>query len=60
LQFNDVIDAIKEAPRQRTAPSVRDGSWIRLLTAGLGDQFSNSDKPAAAYRQLAAQCQAAT
>jgi hypothetical protein len=31
---------------------------IRLLTAGLGEQFSNPDT-AGAYRQLAAQCQAA-
>jgi hypothetical protein len=29
-----------------------------MLTAGLGEQFSNSDT-AAAYQQLAAQCQAA-
>ena len=31
---------------------------IRLLTDELGEQFSNSET-AAAYRQLAAQCQAA-
>jgi hypothetical protein len=57
MQFHDVIDAIKEALNSgRPLQFVME--LIRLLTAELGDQFSNSDT-AAAYRQLAAQCQAA-
>ena len=57
MQFKDVIDAIKEALNSgRPLQFVLE--LIRLLTAELGDQFSNSDT-AAAYRQLAAQCQAA-
>jgi prophage DNA circulation protein len=57
MQFNDVIDAIKEALNSgRPLQFVME--LIRLLTAGLGEQFSNSDT-AAAYRRLAAQCQAA-
>ena len=56
MQFNDVIDAIKEALNSgRPLQFVLE--LIRLLTAELGDQFSNSET-AAAYRQLAAQCQA--
>jgi hypothetical protein len=57
MQFGDVIDAIKEALNsERPLQFVME--LIRLLTAGLGEQFSNTDT-AAAYRQLAAQCQAA-
>jgi hypothetical protein len=57
MQFVDVIDAIKEALNSgRPLQFVME--LIRPLTAGLGEQFSNSDT-AAAYRQLAAQCQAA-
>jgi hypothetical protein len=57
MQFRDVIDAIKEAlDSGRSLQFVME--LIRLLTAGLGEHFSNSDT-AAAYQQLAAQCQAA-
>jgi hypothetical protein len=57
MQFVDVIDAIKEALNSgRPLQFVME--LIRLLTAELGEQFSNSDA-AAAYRQMAAQCQAA-
>jgi hypothetical protein len=56
-QFGDMVDAIKEAlDRGRSLQFVME--LIRMLTAGLGEQFRNSDT-AAAYRQLAAQCQAA-
>jgi hypothetical protein len=57
MQFHDVIDAINEALNSgRPLQFVME--LIRLLTAGSGEQFNNSDT-AAAYRQLAAQCQAA-
>ena len=57
MQFHDVIDAIKQALKSgRPLQFVME--LIRLLTAELGEQFSNSET-AAAYRQLAAQCQAA-
>ena len=57
MQFDDVVDAIKEALNNgRPLQFVME--LIRLLTAGLGEQFSDS-RTAAAYRQLAAQCQAA-
>ena len=57
MKFGDGIDAIKEALNgERPLQFVME--LIRLLTAGLGEQFSNTDT-AAAYRQLAAQCQAA-
>jgi hypothetical protein len=57
MQFVDVVDAIKGALSSgRSLQFVME--LIRLLTAALGEQFSNSDT-AAAYQQLAAQCQAA-
>ena len=57
MQFGDVIDTIEEALNSgRPLQFVME--LIRLLTAELGDQFSNPDT-AGAYRQLAAQCQAA-
>ena len=57
MQFHDVVDSIQEALNSgRPLQFVME--LIRLLTAGLGEQFSNSDT-AAAYQQLAAQCQAA-
>jgi hypothetical protein len=57
MQYHDVIDAINEALNsERPLQFVME--LTRLLTAGLGEQFSNSDTTAA-YRQLAAQCQAA-
>ena len=57
MQFHDVIDAIKEALNSgRPLQFVME--LIRLLTAGLGEQFSNP-AVAVSYRQLAAQCQAA-
>jgi len=57
MQFDDVIDVIKDALNSgRPLQFVME--LIRLLTAELGEQFSNSDT-AAAYRQLAAQCQSA-
>jgi Flp pilus assembly protein TadB len=57
MQFDDVIDALTEALNSgRPLQFVME--LIRLLTAELGEQFGNSDT-AAAYRQLAAQCQAA-
>ena len=56
MQFHDAIEAIKEALNSgRPVQFVME--LIRLLTAGLGEQFRNSDT-AAPYRQLAAQCQA--
>ena len=56
MQFHDVISAIKESlDSGRPLQFVME--LIRLLTAELGEQFSNSNT-AAAYRQLAAQCQA--
>src|SRR5271165_2491267 len=57
MQFRDVIDVIKVALNSgRSLQFVME--LIRLLTTELGEQFRNSDT-AAAYRQLAAQCQAA-
>ena len=57
MQFGDVIDTIKEAlDSGRPLQFVME--LIRLLTAGLGERSTNSDT-AAAYRELAAQCQAA-
>jgi hypothetical protein len=57
MQFDDVIDAIEEALNSgRPLQFVME--LIRLLTAGLGEEFSNSGT-ATAYQQLAAQCQAA-
>ena len=57
MQFGDVVDAINDALNSgRPLQFVLE--LIRMLTAGLGEQFSNSDT-AAAYQQLAAQCQAA-
>ena len=57
MEFGDVIDTIKEALNSgRPLQFVME--LIRMLTAGLGEQFSNSNT-AAAYQQLAAQCQAA-
>ena len=56
MQFRDVVDVINEALNSgRPLQFVME--LIRLLTAELGEQFTNSDT-AAAYRQLAAQCQA--
>jgi hypothetical protein len=56
MQFHDVIDAIGKALNSgRPLQFVME--LIRLLTAELGEQFSNSDT-AAAFRQLAAQCHA--
>jgi hypothetical protein len=56
-QFADVIDAIEEALGSgRPLQFVME--LIRLLTAELGEKFSNPDT-VVAYRQLAAQCQAA-
>ena len=57
MQFGDMVDAIKDALNSgRSLQFVME--LIRLLTVGLGEQFSNPDT-AAAYQQLAAQCQAA-
>jgi hypothetical protein len=57
MQFGDMVDAINDALNSgRPLQFVME--LIRMLTAGLGEQFSNSDT-AAAYQQLAAQCQAA-
>jgi hypothetical protein len=57
VQFVDVIDAMTEALNSgRPLQFVME--LVRLLTAELGQQFRNSDT-AAAYRQMAAQCQAA-
>ena len=57
MQFRDVIDTIKEAlDSGRSLQFVME--LIRLLTAELGEQFGNADN-VEAYRQLAAQCQAA-
>jgi hypothetical protein len=57
MQFRDVIDTIKEAlDSGRSLQFVME--LIRLLTAELGEHFRHSDT-AAAYQQLAAQCQAA-
>jgi hypothetical protein len=57
VQFGDMVAAIKDALNSgRSLQFVME--LIRMLTAGLGEQFCNSDT-AAAYRQLAAQCQAA-
>jgi prophage DNA circulation protein len=57
MQFGDMVDAIQDALNSgRPLQFVME--LIRLLTAGLGEQFTNSDT-AAAYQQLAAQCQAA-
>ena len=52
-QFHDVIDSIKDALNSgRPMQFVME--LIRLLTAQLGEQFSNPDT-AAAYRQMAAE-----
>jgi hypothetical protein len=57
MQFQDMIDSIKDALNSgRPLQFVME--LIRLLSPELGQQLSNSDT-AAAYRQLAAQCQAA-
>jgi hypothetical protein len=57
MEFGDMVDAIKDALNSgRPLQFVME--LIRLLTAGFGEQFSNSDT-AAAYQQLAAQCQVA-
>jgi hypothetical protein len=57
VQFGDMVDAIKDALNSgRSLQFVLE--LIRMLTTGLGEQFSNSDT-ATAYQQLAAQCQAA-
>ena len=54
---SDMVDAIKDALNSgRSLQFVME--LIRMLTAGLGKQFTNSDA-SAAYQQLAAQCQAA-
>jgi patatin-like phospholipase/acyl hydrolase len=56
MQFRDVVDAIKEAlDSGRPLQFVME--LIRLLTAELGEQFTNPDT-AAAYQQMTAQCQA--
>jgi len=53
MQFHAVINSIMDALNSgRLLQFVME--LIRLLTAGLGEQFSNP----ASYRQLAAQCQA--
>lgn len=57
LQFADVVDAIEEALGSgRPLQFVME--LIRLLTAESGEKFGNADT-VMAYRQLAAQCQAA-
>jgi hypothetical protein len=57
VQFGDMVHAIKDAlDSGRSLQFVME--LIRMLTAGLGEQFSSSDT-AATYQQLAAQCQAA-
>jgi hypothetical protein len=57
MQFADMVDAIEEALGSgRPLQFVME--LIRLLTAELGEQFGNADT-VVAYRQLAAQCQAA-
>ncbi|MGO9034979.1 hypothetical protein [Mycobacterium sp.] len=56
MQFKDVIDSIKDALNSgRPLQFVME--LIRLLTAELGEQFSNPDT-AAAYRQMAAEARA--
>ncbi|HTZ13851.1 MAG TPA: hypothetical protein VMC78_09520 [Mycobacterium sp.] len=57
MHFGDMVDAINDALNSgRSLQFVLE--LIRMLTAGLGDQFSNSET-VAAYQQVAAQCQAA-
>jgi hypothetical protein len=57
MQFADMVNGIKDALNSgRSLQFVME--LIRLLTAGLGEQFGNPDT-AAAYQQLAAQCQSA-
>ncbi|WP_156687290.1 hypothetical protein [Mycobacterium sp. Marseille-P9652] len=57
LEFGDVVNAIGESLGSgRSLQFVLE--LIRLATAGSGERFRNPDN-AAAYRQLAAQCQAA-
>jgi hypothetical protein len=56
MQFHDMVDSIKDAVNSgRPLQFVME--LIRLLTAGLEEQFSNPDT-AAAYRQMAAEAQA--
>jgi hypothetical protein len=56
MQFGDMVDAINDALNSgRSLQFVLE--LIRMLTAGVGEQFGSSDT-AAAYQQLAAQCQA--
>jgi hypothetical protein len=56
MQFGDTVEAIQDALNSgRPLQFVME--LIRMLTAGIGDQFNNPDT-AAAYQQLAAQCQA--
>ena len=53
MQFHDAIkDALNSEPPLQFVMKL-----IRLLTAGLGEKFSNPDT-AAAYRQMAAEAQA--
>jgi hypothetical protein len=56
MQFKDMIDSIKDALNSGR-PLQFVVELIRLLTAELGEQFSNPDT-AAAYRQMAAEAQA--
>jgi hypothetical protein len=56
MQFGDTVGAIQNALNSgRPMQFVME--LIRMLTAQMGEQFNNPDT-AAAYRQLAAQCQA--
>jgi hypothetical protein len=56
MQFGDTVEAIQDALNSgRSIQFVME--LIRMLTAQLGEQFSNPDT-VAAYQQLAAQCQA--
>jgi len=57
MQFGDMVDVIKDAlDSGRSLQFVLE--LIRLVAAGLGEQFTNS-VTAASYQQLVAQCQAA-
>jgi hypothetical protein len=56
MQFHDMVDSITDALNSgRPLQFVME--VIRLLTAGLGERFSNPET-AAAYRQMAAEAQA--
>jgi prophage DNA circulation protein len=55
MQFGDMVEAIQDALNSGR-PMQYVMELIRMLSAAMGEQFSNADT-AAAYQQLAAQCQ---